>query len=117
MLTTRLMGESGGPNAGTTGTGWAADGRMPSGSGPIGVAVGSGNQHCSVPTGLGRLNACQEVEAEMSRTKVNPTEVGRLALGFVTFSLVCAALVVMFPGIGWVRAFAGSLGFNATKDL
>ncbi len=45
--------------------------------------------------------------------EIKPEAVGRLALGCVAFSLLCGALVVSFPQVGWVRGSAGSLGFNA----
>jgi hypothetical protein len=49
----------------------------------------------------------------MSRTELKPEDVGRFAVGLVLFSLLCATLVVTFPGISWVRGIFGSLGFNA----
>lgn len=49
----------------------------------------------------------------MASRELKAEAVGRFALGCVTVSLLCAALVVSFSQVGWVRGVAGSLGFNA----
>jgi hypothetical protein len=49
----------------------------------------------------------------VARTELKADSVGRFALGCITMSLLCAALVVSFPQVGWLRGAAGSLGFNA----
>jgi hypothetical protein len=49
----------------------------------------------------------------MPHAELKPEEVGRFAVACVVVSLLCATLVVVFPGISWVRGIFGSVGFNA----
>lgn len=48
----------------------------------------------------------------MPPTDAQSQAVGRLAVAFVTTSLLCAAILVAFPEIAWVRGILGSGGFN-----
>lgn len=45
--------------------------------------------------------------------QLKSAEVGRFVLAWVALSLLCAALLVTFPHITWVRGTAGSTGFIA----
>jgi hypothetical protein len=61
----------------------------------------------------GRLHARKTGQLAMSHAELKPEAVGRFALGCACFSMICAALVAVFPQVSWMRGISGSLGFNA----